>query len=66
MKQATVTALLDAYNRLQEIIFDLYAEYEKAMQNENYADASLLEARAERLFEEAESIIIVIQEQTNG
>jgi hypothetical protein len=50
VKQTTVTALLDAYNRLQEIIFDLYAEYEKAMQKENYADASLLEARAERLF----------------
>ncbi|MBN3951955.1 MAG: hypothetical protein HWQ38_38015 [Nostoc sp. NMS7] len=66
MEQTTVTALLDAYNRLQEIVFDLYAEYEKAMQIENYADASLLEARAERLFEEAESIIIVIQEQTNG
>lgn len=66
MKQTTVTALLNAYSRLQEVIFDLYAEYEKAMQNENYADASLLEARAERLFEEAESIILVIREQTNG
>ena len=66
MEQTTVVALLDAYNRLQEIIFDLYAEYEKAMQNQNYADASLLETRAERLFEEAESIILVIREQTNG
>jgi superfamily I DNA/RNA helicase len=66
VEQTIVVALLDAYNRLQEIIFDLYAEYEKAMQNQNYADASLLEARAERLFEEAESIILVIREQTNG
>jgi superfamily I DNA/RNA helicase len=66
VEQTTVVALLDAYNRLQEIIFNLYAEYEKAMQNQNYADASPLEARAERLFEEAESIIVVIREQTNG
>lgn len=66
MEQTTLTALLDAYDRLQEIVFDLYAEYEKAMQNGKYADASLLEARAERLFEEAEAIIAVIREQTNG
>lgn len=35
----------------------MYADYEQALENEDYADASLLEARANRLFQEADSIL---------
>lgn len=66
MQQTTVNVLLMAYEMLQEVVDFLYIEYEKAMENENYADASLLEARAEILFEQAEAIIFVLEEQQNG
>ncbi len=65
MKQSTVNALLKAYNSLQEIVTELYSEFYKAMENRDNADASLLEARAEILFEQAEAIIAVLEEQ-NG
>ncbi|MBR8840670.1 MAG: hypothetical protein DSM106950_43525 [Stigonema ocellatum SAG 48.90 = DSM 106950] len=66
MQPSTLQALGQAYENLQQIITDLYVEFEKAMENENYGDASLLQSRAERLFEEAEGILIVIAEQENG
>jgi hypothetical protein len=65
MKQSTANALLKAYNSLQEIVTELYGEFYKAMENRDNADASLLEARAEILFEQAEAIIAVLEEQ-NG
>ncbi len=64
MKQSTTNALLKAYNSLQEIVIDLYNEFQKAMENRDNADASLLEARAEILFEQAESIIAILEEQS--
>ena len=51
MKQSTASALLKAYSSLQEIVVELYNEFQKAMENKDDADASLLEARAEILFE---------------
>jgi hypothetical protein len=66
MKQSTVSALLAAYNSLQEIVVKLYDEFQKAVENKDDADASLLEARAEILFEQAEAIIAVLEEQQNG
>ena len=66
MKQSTASALLAAYNSLQEIVVMLYDEFQKAMENEDDADASLLGARAEILFEQAEAIIAVLEEQQNG
>ncbi len=66
MKQSTASALLVAYNSLQEIVVKLYDEFQKAMENEDDADASLLGARAEILFEQAEAIIAVLEEQQNG
>ena len=66
IQPSTLEALARAYENLQPIIADLYVEFEKAMENENYRDASLLQSRAERLFEEAEAILIVIAEQENG
>lgn len=66
MKRSTLRALLQAYNSLHIIIDELYAEFEKAIENEDYDDASLLEARADRLFEQAEAILAVILEHQNG
>ncbi|KYC42093.1 hypothetical protein WA1_19020 [Scytonema hofmannii PCC 7110] len=66
MKQSTKNALNRAYVSLQRIVNELYREVDKAVDNGDYADVSLLEARAERLFEEAEAIIVVIAEQENG
>ncbi|MGI8503243.1 MAG: hypothetical protein ACR2LR_19245 [Hassallia sp.] len=65
MKQSTASALLKTYNSLQEIVVELYNEFQKAIENKDDADASLLEARAEILFEQAEAIIAVLEEQ-NG
>jgi hypothetical protein len=65
MKQSTANALLKAYNSLQEIVAELYSEFQKAMENRNDADAALLETRAEILFQQAEAIIAVLEEQ-NG
>lgn len=65
MKQSTVSALLKAYNSLQEIVVELYDEFQKAVENKDDVDASLLEARAEILFDQAEAILAVLEEQ-NG
>jgi hypothetical protein len=66
MKQSTIRALFQAYNSLHIIIDELYEQFEKAVENEDYGDASLLEARADRLFSEAEAILAVILEYQNG
>ena len=65
MKQTTKDVLLQAYNSMQPIIARLYLEYEKAVENGDNADASLLDARANRLFQEADSILLVISEYNN-
>jgi uncharacterized protein YgfB (UPF0149 family) len=66
MKQATRDALNRAYVKLQRLVDELYDEVNKAVENEDFDDASLLEARAEILFEQAEAISAVIMEQTDG
>ncbi len=65
MKQSTKDVFLQAYNSMQPIIARLYLEYEKAVENGDNADASLLDARANRLFQEADSILLVISEYNN-
>jgi hypothetical protein len=40
----------------------LYREYDKAVENEDNADATLLEIRADRLFVEADLMLLVIME----
>jgi hypothetical protein len=62
LKQSTLEALLRAYDALQEVISDLYREYDKAVENEDNADATLLEIRADRLFVEADLMLLVIME----
>jgi hypothetical protein len=66
MKQTTRDALNRAYVKLQQLTRELYDEADKAVDNEDYDDASLLESRAEILFEQAEAISAVIMEQSDG
>ncbi|MBW4507285.1 MAG: hypothetical protein KME64_12330 [Scytonematopsis contorta HA4267-MV1] len=62
MKQSTVNAFLKAYSHLDITVGDLYAAYELAVAQGDDADASLLAIRADRLFEEAESILLIVME----
>lgn len=66
MNQTTKNALLEAYINLQKIVEDLYLASDKAIENGEDADANLLEAQAEKVFERAEAISFVISEQENG
>lgn len=62
MKQTTVAALQEAYDRLQDLASFLYNEAQKALDNRDYIDASLLEARAGKIYEEIESIDVILIE----
>ncbi len=62
MKPETRNVLLRAYAQLQQIIDDLYEASEKALENNDLEDASLLESRADKLYEEGENLEIVISE----
>jgi hypothetical protein len=59
----TKEALERAYISLQEIVTDLYAEVDNAIDEGNYNEASLLESQADRLYEMAENLGIIIDEQ---
>ncbi|MBW4636030.1 MAG: hypothetical protein KME30_30350 [Iphinoe sp. HA4291-MV1] len=62
MKRETRNVLLRAYVQLQQIIDDLYEAAQKALENNELEDASLLESRADKLYEEGENLEIVILE----
>jgi hypothetical protein len=62
MKRETRDVLLRAYAQLQIIIDDLYEAAQKALENNELEDASLLESRADKLYEEGENLEIVILE----
>lgn len=66
MERSTVMTFMQAYNLLQEAVKLLYAQSESCVERENYVDASLLEAKADKLFEEADSILLILSEQSNG
>jgi hypothetical protein len=59
----TLEALERAYLSLEQIVIDLYAEADRAVVEENYNDASLLQSQADRLYETMENLGIVIAEQ---
>ncbi|MCC5640775.1 hypothetical protein LC593_34100 [Nostoc sp. CHAB 5844] len=63
MKQSSVAALMQAYNILQQAVAVLYAQSQIAVELGDDDDASLLDAKADRLFEEADSILVLISEQ---
>jgi len=62
MKLETRNVLLKAYVQLQKVIDELYDAHDKAVANDDDEDASLLVSRADRLYEEAENLNLVISE----
>ncbi|MBD2533452.1 hypothetical protein H6G97_29380 [Nostoc flagelliforme FACHB-838] len=62
MKQETFTILSRVYDQLQEIAAQLYTAAEVALQNNDFDDASLLQSRADKIYEEAENIDTLIIE----
>jgi ferritin len=53
---------LPLYDQLQEIAAQLYTAAEVALQNNDFDDASLLQSRADKIYEEAENIDTLIIE----
>ncbi len=45
---------------------DLYEEFELAVEADNYSDASLLESQADKVYELAENLEIIIKEQSDN
>lgn len=62
MKQTTLDALLRVYVKLEEIIRELYNLADDAVDQGDHEDASLLQARANILYEQMENIDVVISE----
>ncbi len=62
MKSETRNVLLKAYAQLHKIIEELYEAHDKAIENNDFDDASLLASRADRLYEEVENLEIIISE----
>lgn len=51
METTTIEALVRAYLSLEQTAIDLYEEFELAVQNGKYNDASLLESQANKVYE---------------
>jgi hypothetical protein len=62
MRPETRTVLLKAYAQLHQIIEDLYNAHDNAAANNDDEDASILASRADKLYEEAENLYLVISE----
>ena len=62
MKPKTIVALLQTYRQLQHIVAQLYEAAGAALENDDFDDASLLASRADKLYEEAENLDILISE----
>jgi ferritin len=62
MKQTTLNALLQIYNRLEAITRELYDLAEIELELEDFDDASLLQTRADILYEQMENLDVVIRE----
>jgi copper oxidase (laccase) domain-containing protein len=62
MKPETRNVLLKAYAQLQIIIDELYQAHDNAVANDDDEDASILVSRADKLYEEAENLYLVISE----
>lgn len=65
MKPRTEQKLLEAYDQLQTTAAFLYEAMREAAEIEDHLDASLLEAMADKIFEEAENINTLISEWRN-
>ncbi len=62
MKQATISALTQAFLRLQLIGSYLYDASEEAYNTGDLIDASLLVSQADKIYQEAENLEILISE----
>ncbi|MBW4632065.1 MAG: hypothetical protein KME30_09235 [Iphinoe sp. HA4291-MV1] len=62
MKQTTIEALLRVYVRLEEITTELYTLADAAVEVGDFEDASLLQSRADILYEQMENLDFVISE----
>jgi hypothetical protein len=52
--------LRNAYAKLQDLIEELYATAQIALDNDDFLDASVLQSRADKLYEEVEDLGIII------
>ncbi len=62
MKQTTLDALLRVYLKLEEITRELYNLADEAVDQGDFDDAGLLQARANILYEQMENLDVVISE----
>ncbi|ELR96464.1 hypothetical protein [Gloeocapsa sp. PCC 73106] len=63
MEQQTKDAFLLAYENLQRIAYRLYEQAQNAIDADLFLDANLLISQADKIFELAENLEIVISEQ---
>lgn len=63
IKPRTKEALERAYISIVVIVTDLYEEVDNAVDADDYNDASLLQSQADRLYQYAENLEIIIAEQ---
>jgi hypothetical protein len=62
VEQTTINALTQAFLRLQQIGSDLYDASFSAYENANLLDASVLVSQADKIYQEAENLEILISE----
>lgn len=62
MKQSTIAALLRVYDKLDEIVSELHTLAEIELELEAFDDASVLQARADILYEQMLNLDVVISE----
>ncbi|MBW4670419.1 MAG: hypothetical protein KME60_24140 [Cyanomargarita calcarea GSE-NOS-MK-12-04C] len=62
MTPKTRQKLLEAYDQLQATAAFLYEAMQEAAESEDHLGASLLEAMADKIFEEAENINTLVSE----
>lgn len=62
MKQSAINALVQALYRLQQIGSDLYDASDAASEQGDLSEAALLQSVADKLYEDAENLDILISE----
>jgi hypothetical protein len=62
MKIKTYNILLNAYAQLEQITLELYNAADNAVENDDLSDASLLQSRADILYEQLVNLDTVISE----
>jgi hypothetical protein len=62
MKLENYNILLNAYTQLEQITSQLYNGADNAVEQGDFDDASLLQARADILYEQLENLDVVISE----